>query len=149
MRDTPYSIVLVEDNHADTFLLRQALEDAELHFDLTVLEDGGEAVEFFREHEANPTRTSPDLVVLDLNLPKYGGLEVLTALRSTEAGRDIPVIITSSSDNPEDRRQTEELAVSAYIIKPSDLDEFLQIGKIIKQLLTEKRPRGANGSPVT
>src|SRR6516225_7932816 len=99
MRDAPYCIVLIEDNQADSFLLRKALEEAELYFELTVLEDGATALEFFCQRDADPKLASPDLVVLDLNLPKYDGVEVLLGLRRSKTGRDIPVIITSSSDN--------------------------------------------------
>ncbi len=145
MSEPPYRIVLVEDNKADSFLLKKALEEAELRFELDVLDDGGLALELFRRLDADSSLKAPDLVILDLNLPKYGGVEVLSRLRESTTCRDIPVIITTSSATVHERKQTEDLDVEQYIIKPAELEEFLQIGRTIKQLL-ERRSRAKKRS---
>ena len=98
--DEPVRILLVEDNTADVYLFRKALLGAELNFELTVIEDGGRAIAFVRgegEYAGSPV---PDLVVLDLSLPKNDGIQVLEAIRATKRFANVPVVITSSSPSP-------------------------------------------------
>lgn len=128
-------ILLVEDNDADVYLFRKALETADLRFELIVIRDGAEALAFVRRERENSTSQLPDLVVLDLNLPKVGGIQVLRAIRERESFSNVPVAIVSSSSSPQDRDQTQKLGVNRYIKKPPDLDEFLKIGQIFRELL--------------
>lgn len=134
-----FRILLVEDNDADVYLLQKALENVGLNFDLTVLKDGAQAMDFVRregDHAASPV---PDLVIMDLNLPKYDGSEVLAAMRLSEWSADMPVVITSSSASRRDRTKVESLGIERYVSKPVDLEEFLQLGWVIQQILHQRQ----------
>jgi chemotaxis family two-component system response regulator Rcp1 len=130
-------ILLVEDNPADVDLVRRALRSAELNFELAVIEDGAEALAFVRQKEKEAGAPTPDLVVLDMNLPKNSGLEILEAMRTNRVFAGVPVAILTSSSSPRERTKMEGLRVGRYITKPPDLEEFLRIGLIIKALLVE------------
>ena len=139
--DEPFRILLVEDNTADVYLFRKALLAAELNFELTVIEDGGRAIGFVRgegEYAGSPV---PDLVVLDLSLPKNDGIQVLEAIRAAKRFADIPVVMTSSSPSPPARLQEEHLQLASYIMKPPDLEDFLQIGRVLKEILLQTPSR--------
>ena len=139
-------ILLVEDNDADVYLFRKALEAAALIFELTVLQDGAKALAFVRQQGSYSGRSVPDLVVLDLNLPKDGGIQVLRAIRENATFCNVPVAVVSSSASPQDRDETGKLGVNQYIPKPADLEEFLKIGQILKELLFTL---GSRGQPKT
>jgi CheY-like chemotaxis protein len=128
-------ILLVEDNPADVGLFRLALKDAGLDCDLTVLEDGAAALSLIRQPDSSGGARIPDLAVLDLNLPKNGGLEVLEAIRANSSFAKMRVAILSSSSSPRERARIEEFGVDRFITKPLDLDGFLGIGSIVKALL--------------
>ncbi len=130
-------ILLVEDNPADVDLMRLALLGAQLDCELTVLEDGAEALDFLRGLEAIGAST-PDLAVLDLNLPKIDGVEVLLAMRAHQSFSRVPVAVVTSSSSPRERAHIEQFGVGRYITKPADLDEFLMIGFTLKELLAER-----------
>ena len=130
-------ILLIEDNPADVELLRRSFVAAQLDCSLTVLEDGAEALAFVRRLEKQPGEPSPDLIVLDLNIPKNDGVEVLQALRASSAFAEVPVAVLSSSASPRDRAKIEQFRIGRYITKPADLDQFLRIGVILKELLKE------------
>ncbi len=137
--DNVSRILLIEDNDADVYLFRKALEAADFHFELTVVQDGAEALAFVRREG---TGSVPDLVVLDLNLPKDGGIQVLKAIRESQSFYNVPVAVVSSSASPQDRAETSKLGADRYIRKPSDLEEFLEIGQIFKELLFTHSPGG-------
>ena len=118
-------ILVIEDNRHDVFLIRQALEEAGLEADLTVLEDGGAALQHICELQGSP---EPDLVLLDLNLPSLSGLEILATARERQCLRESPVVILTSSQSSRDRSRAQDLGVAGYLIKPVDLDEFLALG---------------------
>jgi CheY-like chemotaxis protein len=120
-------IVLAEDNPADVYLVREALTmSAPGGFDLTVVGDGEEALMLVeRTQAAQP----PDLIILDLNLPKNDGADVLRFIRENEHLRKVPVVVLTSSDSPRDRQMVERLGGNYYITKPSDLDTFLALGR--------------------
>lgn len=122
-------ILLAEDNPADVYLIEEALREHQVPCQITVVEDGEKAIGKLTRGELKP-----DIVLLDLNMPKRSGSEVLTALRA-QAGKDIPVIILTSSDSPSDRQAAISLGATCYIRKPTGLDEFLEIGATIKQLV--------------
>ena len=134
-----FRILLVEDNAADVYLFEHALEDVQLRFELTVIRDGAQAVAFVRREGKYANSPAPDLAVLDLNLPKKGGLQVLRAIRESGDLAKVPVAIVSSSASPQDLAKTQSLGVQRYITKPPDLDAFLQIGQILREMLTENR----------
>lgn len=125
-------ILIVEDNRGDVLLVDVALREAGLQFELIHLSDGEKAVEYLRKLGNGHAGPSLDLVLLDLNLPKRDGWEVLETLRSVPLKHPVPVMILSSSSAPNDIARAERLGVSKYIRKPSTLDEFLTIGQTVK-----------------
>jgi CheY-like chemotaxis protein len=130
-------ILLIEDNPADVDLLRRAFKSARLECELTLMEDGAEAMAFIRGQGPYAAAPPPDLVVLDLNLPKNDGVEVLQAMRASPQFSSVPVAILSSSSSPRERARVEQFHIGRFITKPPDLDEFLEIGSTLKSLLRE------------
>jgi len=124
------TIFIVEDNLGDVLLVREALKESSLRFELRHAADGEEAIQAIRKD-----RLRPDLVLLDINLPKRDGWEVLTEIRSNPETKDIPIVVLSSSGSPEDRERASQNIPSMYIQKPSNLDDFLAVGKIIEGFL--------------
>lgn len=139
--DKTSQILLVEDNPADVGLLKLALKEAGLDCDLTLLEDGAEAVALLRRPDLLQQTRIPDLAILDLNLPKVGGLEVLEAIRANPALDSMAVAILSSSSSPRERAKVEECGVDRFLTKPLDLDGFMLLGSILKNLIQTSRAR--------
>ena len=129
----PPLILLVEDNQADASLVREALEEYSVTCELVVITNGESAIEFMENTEADQT-VCPDLVILDLNLPRRAGQEVLTCIRGSRCRR-IPVIVLTSSDSQKDRDEAARLGASRYFQKPSHLSDFLEMGNIFKTML--------------
>ena len=129
----PLHILIVEDNDADVLLVREALKHSGLRFQLTHVLDGEQAILWLRSVGADPTTTSPNLVILDLNIPKRDGWEVLSELRSIGEFRSTPIVILSSSGNPDDQARAENLPAVIYIRKPSTLDDFMSVGREIRR----------------
>jgi two-component system, chemotaxis family, response regulator Rcp1 len=125
-------IVMMEDNPADVLLMREALREQGLEVDLLVVPDGEAALAWVGAN------ASADLILLDLNLPRHDGIEVLERIRGTLSLRDVPVAVVSSSDSPHDRAGAERLGADRFIAKPCTLDEFLLIGVEIKSLLAQR-----------
>ena len=134
-----FHILLVEDNAADIYLFRQALKSAGLNFELTVIENGADGLAFARREGAYASSTIPDLAVLDLNLPKCGGASVLEAMRQNKDLECVPVFMMSSSAAPREQARAKELGIERFITKPPNLEEFLQIGQVVKQVLLKGR----------
>ncbi|MBI2686913.1 MAG: response regulator [Acidobacteria bacterium] len=143
MTDERYRIVLVEDNPYDVLLLNAALEGAGLEYDLTEIADGAMALAYFRGQGAYNKAPPAELAIIDLNLPKCDGIHVLEALRKTERYGGLAVIVTSSSTSPQDRMRAEQLGLECFLSKPSDLDGFMEIGRVVKEVLGEVRARNA------
>ena len=135
-----FHILLLEDNPADIYLLRQALKNVGVDFELTVIEDGADGLAFARRQGKYQSSFIPDLAVLDLNLPKGGGEAVLTAMREGTDLDRVPVVVMSSSAAPGERANVEELGVRHFIRKPADLEAFLQIGHVLKAILLKQVP---------
>lgn len=131
----PVRILLVEDNAADVYLFRKALQNAGLNFELTVIENGGAALAFVRGEGQYEGRPVPDLAVLDLSLPKNDGMEVVEAIRKEKCFTNMLLVVTSSSPSPPARLKLERLRVARYIVKPPDLEEFLKIGGTLKEIV--------------
>jgi CheY-like chemotaxis protein len=127
-------ILLVEDNPADAGLIRLALEEYETAGEVLLATDGALAIEFIEELDAQPAGC-PDLIIVDLNLPKRSGREVLEAVRRSASCSQVPVVILSSSDASQDRADAARLGASRYIRKPSRLADFLGLGSIFKAML--------------
>ena len=122
----PIEILLVEDNPGDARLTREALRDARVRNNLHVAADGVEALAFLRrqgKHSAVPT---PDLILLDLNLPKKDGREVLAIIKADDRLRHIPVVVVTGSEAEEDVRQSYRDHANAYVKKPIDTQAFLE-----------------------
>lgn len=129
-------IFLAEDNSGDVELIRLALKTAQVDCDLLVVSDGRDALDFVRQQGKYANHQPPDLAVLDLNLPKNDGLEVLEALRANAAFEGVPVAIVSSSSAPQELAKMLSLRVDRFIPKPPDLDQYLKIGTTLKELLS-------------
>lgn len=129
------TILLVEDNPADAVLVAEAFEEAQFDYAMTVVRDGEEAVAFFDALDADPSQDCPDIILLDLNLPKISGTTVLERLRASPRCAPIKVLIVSSSDAPADRQKAMNLGASDYFRKPSSLKEFMLLGAKVKSML--------------
>jgi two-component system, chemotaxis family, response regulator Rcp1 len=131
-------ILLAEDNKADVYLVRQALAQHWINADLIVHRDGEEMVNAIERIEAG--EPCPDLVLLDLNLPKRNGEFLLARLRQSSACAHLPIVIVTSSGLPKDREAAVRLGASNYFCKPSDYDDFMQLGALIKDMIQPKEP---------
>jgi two-component system response regulator len=125
----PKSILLVEDNADDEQLTLRAMRQSEVPNIIRVARDGAEAIDFL--FGASAGRKFPDLVLLDLKLPKISGLEVLQRIRSEAATKTLPVVVLTSSDEERDIVESYSLGANSYIRKPVDFDEFIDA---VKQL---------------
>lgn len=141
MSPEPARILLVEDNQADVYLFRKALASAGVVFELTVIEDGGRAIAFARGEGEYAGRPVPDLAIIDLSLPKNDGIQVLEAIREGQRFADMPVLVASSSVVPPARLIEQHLGGVRYIAKPPDLEDFLQIGAVVREILLESQAR--------
>ncbi len=132
------SILLAEDNPADVMLVEQALKEHAIKCKLLVLRDGAEALRFFRDLDDDSKSLAPDLVLLDLHLPKHDGDEIIRQVRGSQRCAETPVVVMSSSDSPQDRVDAERHS-ARYFRKPSGLDAFMELGTVIKQALADER----------
>lgn len=122
-------ILLAEDNPADVYLIREALKEYGVVCSVRTVADGRDILGLIA------TSWRPDLIILDLNLPCHDGIEILQKLRSTEAIANVPVVVLTSSDSPRDRLIANELGATRYLRKPSELEQFLQLGAVFRDLL--------------
>ena len=130
--EQPIEILLVEDNPDDAALTVDALRDGRVHNRVTVVEDGVEAMAYLRRADKYADAPRPDLVLLDLNLPRKNGREVLTEIKQDPELRRIPVVIMTSSDDEKDILAAYNLYVNCYVTKPVDLDQFIGVVKTIE-----------------
>ena len=129
----PLEVLLVEDNPGDVELTREALHDSKVHMRLSVASDGVEALAFLRAEGAFADAPRPDLILLDLNLPKRDGRSVLAEIKQDRALRHIPVVILTSSQAEQDILKAYDLHANCYVTKPVDLDQFITIVRSIEQ----------------
>ena len=149
MTDLRTRILLAEDNEGDVFLVRRALEKRALSHELVVKHNGEEALAWLDAHSApEDSATAPDLILLDLNLPRVDGAQVLSHIRKSDAFSRTPVIVLTSSDSPKDRQMALELGANLYFRKPTDLASFMDLGRIIEETLKASPPQIAEGSAV-
>ncbi len=123
----PIEILLVEDNPGDVRLTREALKEAQVLNQLHVVEDGVEAMAFLRRKGQYTNRPAPHIVLLDLNLPRKNGHEVLRELKNNGQLKRIPVVVLTTSAADEDIVQSYQLHANAYITKPVDLEKFMRV----------------------
>jgi two-component system, chemotaxis family, response regulator Rcp1 len=123
----PVEILLVEDNPADVRLTQEALKENKMVNNLSVVIDGVEAINYLRKKGKYTKVTRPDIILLDLNLPKKDGREVLAEIKQDNALKRIPVVILTSSQAEEDIVKTYNLHANCYITKPVDFDQFMKV----------------------
>jgi len=133
----PIEILLVEDNPGDVRLTKEALKDSRVANNLHITMDGVEALAFLRKQGKHAGVPRPDLILLDLNLPKKNGREVLEEIKKEEALRHIPVVILTTSQAEQDVVESYRLQANAYVTKPVDLDQFLKVVSSIEQFWLE------------
>jgi CheY-like chemotaxis protein len=132
-RPDPIEVLLVEDDPGDVLLIREAFEDNKLSNRLHVVSDGVEALDFMRQSGEHADAPRPDLVLLDLNLPRKDGREVLAEVKEDEDLRTIPVVVLTTSSAEEDVLRSYNLHANAYVTKPVDFDRFIGVVRQIDQ----------------
>jgi len=131
MSTKPLEILLVEDNKGDIGLITEFLSDAKVITNIHIAEDGEEAIRFLCSKDKFLGSTLPDIIILDLNLPKKDGREVLKEIKENDDLKNIPVIILTTSSAEKDILRVYDLHANAYIVKPLDFDEFMKVIKSI------------------
>jgi two-component system response regulator len=121
----PIEVLLVEDDPGDELMTREAFEDNKIRNTLHVVRDGEEALDFLYRRGAHAGAPRPDLILLDLNLPKYDGRQVLQRIKSDSDLAHIPVVVLTTSSAEEDILRSYKLHANAYVTKPVDLDQFI------------------------
>jgi CheY-like chemotaxis protein len=129
----PIKILLVEDNPGDAHLAVEILSETKVHNKLFIVEDGEEAMDFLRRQGKYAGAHRPDLILLDLNLPKKDGREVLAEIKNDEDLKRIPVVVLTVSSNDEDILKSYNLHANCYITKPIDLNQFAKVVKNIEE----------------
>jgi CheY-like chemotaxis protein len=129
----PIEILLVEDNPADVRLTIEVFKDARVRSHLSVAEDGVEALAFLRQEGKFARAPRPDIILLDLNLPKKDGLEVLAEIKADQDLKRMPVIILTTSQAEEDILRTSDLHANCFITKPVDLEQFIKVVESLKE----------------
>lgn len=128
----PISVLLVEDNPGDVRLTKEALKDGKLAVNLCVAQSGEEAMTFLRREGEYADAPRPDLILLDLNLPKKDGREVLAEVKTDDELKQIPIVILTSSEADTDIAKCYNLHANCYVTKPVDLDQFTTVVKTIE-----------------
>jgi two-component system, chemotaxis family, response regulator Rcp1 len=146
MNATPIQILMVEDNDGDVFLTTEALKGAKIVNCLHVARDGVEALAFLRRQGPHADAPRPDLILLDLNLPRMDGRQVLAEIKSDPALRSIPVVVLTSSNAEQDVIRSYDLHANCYIVKPVDFSGLMQVVKNIEGfwLTVVKLPSNGN-----
>jgi chemotaxis family two-component system response regulator Rcp1 len=128
----PVEILLVEDSPSDTELTLEALQDFKVRNHVSVVEDGVRALEFLRREGSFAQAPRPDLIMLDLNLPRKDGREVLAAIKADDRLKSIPVVVLTTSRAEQDILQAYQLNANCYITKPVDFNQFLEVVRSIE-----------------
>jgi CheY-like chemotaxis protein len=128
---TVVDVLLVEDDPGDVLLIREAFEYNKVHNSLHVAADGVEALDFLHRRNGHEKSPRPDLVLLDLNLPRKDGREVLEEVKADKDLRTIPVVVLTTSEAEEDILRSYDLHANAYVTKPVDFDRFIEVVRLI------------------
>ncbi|HKU72217.1 MAG TPA: response regulator [Burkholderiales bacterium] len=123
----PVEILLVEDNPGDVRLTREALKEGKVYSNLHWAKDGVEALQFLKREGKHDTAPRPDIILLDLNLPKKDGREVLAVIKKDSVLKHIPVVVLTTSEAEEDVLKSYELHANCYVTKPVDLEKFIHV----------------------
>lgn len=129
-------ILLAEDNPADVYLIREALSEHGVDYKMRVVSDGRDLLRIITGEERSAETKNLELIILDLNLPRHDGIEILERLRETELAH-VPVVVLTSSDSPRDRQLATRLGAARFLRKPSGLEQFMSLGAIFKDLLQQ------------
>lgn len=129
-------VVLVEDSETDAFLVKEAISAHGLNVELHVLQDGEQAIRLIAKIDSDPGTRCPHLFLLDLNLPRMSGLEVLAQIRRSPRCASLPVVLITSSDADKDRTESAALGVTAYFRKPHGYEAYLKLGEVIRKALS-------------
>jgi len=135
------SILVAEDNPADVYLIQRALSEQGINRAVQVSRDGRDAMQMISREGPYVDRDDLALIILDLNLPRHDGLEILERVRATDELADVPVVVLTSSDSPQDRLMASQLGATCYLRKPVSLEQFLSLGAVFKQLLDQAKER--------
>jgi CheY-like chemotaxis protein len=134
MQHRPIEVLIVEDNQADSYLTTTALRDARIANEVHVVEDGEEAIAYLNQRGVHSSAPRPDLVLLDLDLPRKDGFEVLEEMKADAHLRNIPVIVLSGSDRSSDIARAYELQIAGYLVKPVNVDDYFSAIRAVKEL---------------
>jgi len=129
----PIEVLLVEDDPGDVLMTREAFEEHKVGNRLNVVSDGVDALAYLRKEEPFQSAVRPDLILLDLNLPKRDGREVLAEIKNDSSLRQIPVVVLTTSQADEDVLRSYQLHANAYVTKPVDFDRFVRVVKQIDE----------------
>jgi CheY-like chemotaxis protein len=127
-------LFLVEDSPADVYLVQEAIRREGLQVHLEIADDGERAIRMIEEVDSNASAPCPDLLLLDLNVPRQTGDEVLARIRQSQRLAHIPVVIMTSSESAADRERLMKLGATAYFRKPPNLREFMKLGRLLREL---------------
>ena len=133
----PLHILLVEDSEGDIFLIQEAFDEANITVNFSLVNDGRDAIDFLRKDGEFLDAMTPDIVLLDLNLPKMNGLEVLDIVKRDDQLKQIPVIMLTTSSSPDDIQKSYSSYVNSYIVKPSYFQNFIDIVKSVEDFWLE------------
>lgn len=128
----PIKILLVEDNPGDVRLTKEALKDSKINNTLDVVEEGSDAIDYLHKRGKYKKVTTPDLILLDLDLPNMSGREVLETVKSNPLFRLIPIVILTVSQSDQDVLRSYDMQANAYVTKPLDLDQFIEVIRSIE-----------------
>ena len=135
----PVRVLLAEDNAADVMVVEEILSHQNASFDIVVASDGQQAIDIVRQLDHDPNTPGFDIALVDLNLPKHTGHEVLAEVRRAKRSSRIPVIIVTSSRSPNDIRRARELGATEYFEKVADLEAYSQLGPLVVQTVQNNR----------
>jgi CheY-like chemotaxis protein len=132
-------VLLAEDNFGDVFLVRKALGKQRMNYVLRVLKDGLEAEAYLNLMGTAPESPCPDVFLVDLNLPRGDGHELLKKFRAHPECSAVPVVVVTSSDAPSDRELAQKAGANAYFRKPADLHQYMQLGELVEKMVQDAR----------
>jgi two-component system, chemotaxis family, response regulator Rcp1 len=128
-------LLLAEDSPADVYIVQRSLRQHLRSFELQVVDDGEKAIRMIEAMDADDAAPCPSILILDLNLPKRSGQEILQCLRRSRRCSRIPVVVLTASDSPADQAAIAKYGATAYFCKPIELDQFMELGRIVKDAL--------------
>jgi CheY-like chemotaxis protein len=143
----PIEVLLVEDDQGDVLLTKEAFDFNKVRNRLHVVNDGEQAMAFLRREDGYHDAPTPDLILLDLNLPRMGGLEVLTEVKADTELRTIPVVILTTSEAEEDILHSYRLHANAYVSKPVDFEQFIRVVRQIDDFFVTVVKLPSKGQP--